>query len=207
MSLVADAIVFGFGARPVLDGISVAIHPGEIVALQAPSGRGKTTLGRILAGYLRPHGGRVTLDGAPPPERRLHPVQMIHQTPHAAVNPRWRMAQVLRETGALDAAPWRAFGVEPAWLDRFPNELSGGQLQRVVIARALAPGVRYLVADEITSQLDTISQAEIWRCVAAAARERGVGVLAITHDADLAGAVASRFIHLPDAAQASDMRR
>ena len=89
--------------RPVLRGVDISIQSGEIVGLVGPSGFGKSTLSRILAGYEQPHEGRVLLDGAPLPASGFHPVQLVFQHPEKAVNPRWRMSRTLAEAGDLDA--------------------------------------------------------------------------------------------------------
>jgi ABC-type dipeptide/oligopeptide/nickel transport system ATPase subunit len=197
MSLRAEAISFGYGREPrVLDNVSLDVRPGEIVALQGRSGRGKSTLGRLLAGYLSPQSGSVRVDGAMVSSRGFHPVQLIHQSAELAVNPRWSVERILCEAHAPDDVTCAAFGVAPEWRRRMPHELSAGQLQRISIVRTLSPQLRYLVADEITSMLDPISQAEIWRGLTWLAEGRRIGILAITHDASLAAAIAGRVISL-----------
>jgi peptide/nickel transport system ATP-binding protein len=83
-------------------------------------------------------------------------------------------------------------------MDRFPHEVSGGEAQRVNLARALASGPRFLVADEISASLDPISQAQVWRLLLAAVRTRDIGVLAISHDRPLLDVVADRVVDLAD---------
>jgi peptide/nickel transport system ATP-binding protein len=85
-------------------------------------------------------------------------------------------------------------GIERAWLDRYPAELSGGELQRFCIARALAPGTRFVIADEMSTMLDATSQAQIWDMLLRAAGARGLGVLAVTHSAALAARVSTRVV-------------
>ena len=194
--LEARDIIFGHGPRCpiVLDGLSLTIRPGEIVGLSGPSGCGKTTLGRILAGHLRPRSGNVRVDGAQLTATGFRPVQLLPQTPILAMNPRWRIGRILTEAWVPDKIDREAFGIRPDWLDRYPHELSGGQLQRVSILRSLGPGTRYLVADEITGALDAIGQAEIWGRLPAFAKARSIGILAISHNEALLGRIAgSRF--------------
>jgi ABC-type dipeptide/oligopeptide/nickel transport system ATPase subunit len=206
--LEARDLVFGHGRRAplVLDGVGLTIRPGEILGLSGPSGCGKTTLGRLLAGHLRPHSGSVHADGSPLPASGFRPVQLLPQTPLLAMNPRWRIGRILTEAWKPSEADRAGFGISADWLDRYPHELSGGQLQRVSILRSLAPGTRYLVADEITGALDAIGQAEIWTLLQAVTRQRAIGVLAISHDRALLGRIADACLCLPDMTVAIDQR-
>ncbi|NOU95562.1 ATP-binding cassette domain-containing protein [Paenibacillus sp. LMG 31456] len=174
--------------------VDIRIEPGEIVGLVGPSGCGKSTLGRLLAGYDEPLQGEVTLGGAPLPPSGYHPVQMVFQHPEKAVNPRWTMRKTLLEAGEPDPQLLAALGIGPAWLDRWPNELSGGELQRFCIARALGPGTRYLIADEMTAMLDAITQAQLWQAVRDRVTERRLGVLVISHERHLLHRLCSRLI-------------
>ena len=90
------------------------------------------------------------------------PVQMIWQHPEQAVNPRLRMKNVIEEGDRTDSELIEKLGIEPDWMNRFPTELSGGELQRFCIARALGQRTRFLLADEITTMLDLINQSQIW---------------------------------------------
>lgn len=177
--------------RRVLAEASIEIPSSRIVGLLGPSGSGKSTLGRILAGLVIADTGTVTVDGRPLPQRGRLPVQMLFQTPELAVNPRWRVGHILSEAFSPDEGLLASVGVRPAWRDRFPHELSGGELQRVAIARALGPATRYLVADEISGMLDAITQAELWKTLLLLSRERGIGILAISHDRALLGRIAT----------------
>lgn len=176
--------------------MDLAVAPGEAVGLFGPSGVGKTTLGNILGGYLEPEAGEVFVDGAPLPRRGYSPVQCIHQHPELAVNPRWPLSRTLCEVWSPPAALLDALGISPGWLGRYPHELSGGELQRVVVARALGPLTRYLVADEMTVMLDALTQARLWRAVMDHCRAFGMGMLVISHDAALLPRLCSRTISL-----------
>ncbi len=176
--------------------VDLTVAPGEVVGLFGPSGAGKTTLCNILGGYLEPEAGAVFVDGAPLSRRGYSPVQCIHQHPELAVNPRWPLSRTLREAWSPPAALLGALGILPGWLGRYPHELSGGELQRLVVARALGPKTRYLVADEMTVMLDALTQARLWRTVMDHCRERGVGMLVISHDAALLSRVCFRTISL-----------
>ena len=128
-----------------------------------------------------PERGTVRLDGVPLPARGFCPVQLLPQTAELAVNPRWRIGRILEEAYTPGAAARRAFGIQDTWLRRYPHELSGGELQRVVILRSLAPGLRYLVADEISAMLDPLTQAALWPHLLG----QGLGILVISHNAAL----------------------
>ena len=198
MALEARHVFFRYEKRQpwILEDCSLGISSGECAALFAPSGYGKTTLSLLLAGYLKPEQGQILMDGHPLPQKGLCPVQLIHQHPEKAINPRWRLRQVLEESGALKADILEAFGIENAWLDRFPRELSGGELQRFCVARALLSGADYLICDEISTMLDVITQAQIWRVILDQAAARHMGILAVTHNRNLAERIASRVITL-----------
>ena len=156
------------GARePLYRDFDLAVGPGERVALSAPSGFGKTTLCRLLAGYERPQSGKILVDGVPLPRRGTCPVQLILQHPETAVDPRMRM-----------------------------SELSGGELQRFCIARALMANPRYLVADEISTMLDAVTQAQIWRFLVTETKKRDVGLVFVSHSPALAERIATRTIDL-----------
>ncbi|MDR1439951.1 MAG: ATP-binding cassette domain-containing protein [Clostridiales bacterium] len=195
MLLEAKSVVFGYGrGQPVLDGASLSVGAGERVALVGPSGCGKSTLARILAGGLAPSSGEVLLGGRPLPRRGFCPVQLIYQHPEKAVNPRWKLRRTLEEAWLPGDAFLSEMGIEKAWLDRYPAELSGGEIQRFCVARALAPGTRFIIADEISVMFDAITQAQIWGALLRAAASRGLGLLAVTHSAALAERIGTRVV-------------
>ncbi|MBU4475410.1 MAG: ATP-binding cassette domain-containing protein [Proteobacteria bacterium] len=179
-------------------GIDIRIAPGEIVGLPGPSGRGKSTLAKILGGYLRPVEGNVLVNGHHLPDGEFCPVQLLFQHPELAVNPRWKIADILREAGEPDRAMLDVLGVDPTWNHRYPHELSGGELQRVCLARALDRRTRYLLCDEMTSMLDAQTQAGIWKAVLRAVREHGLGLLVISHDHALLSGLCQRTVSLFD---------
>ena len=198
MALEAKNVSFRYEPRLpwVLQTVSLKLERGARTALFAPSGYGKTTLAMLLAGYLQPTAGEVLLDGAPLPKTGVCPVQLICQHPEKAINPRWRLARVLEESGALSDSVLDAFGIERAWLTRYPRELSGGELQRFCIARALMSGAQYLICDEISTMLDVITQAQIWNTVLAEAEKRNMAILAVTHNRNLAERIADEIVDL-----------
>lgn len=198
MALEAKNVYFKYERKQprILEDRSVKIEKGERLAIFAPSGYGKTTLAMMLAGYLEPSKGEILLDGKPLPKNGVCPVQLIYQHPEKAINPRWRLKRVLEESGELREDVLAAFGIENAWLNRFPRELSGGELQRFCVARALMSGADYLICDEISTMLDVITQAQIWRVVLAEAEKRNMGIIAVTHNKHLAERIATRTIDL-----------
>lgn len=183
--------------KPVLRDVSIQVEPGERVGLVAPSGHGKSTLVRLLAGQARPQGGQVLVDGDGAALRvRPCPVQLICQHPEHAVDPKWRMGAILNESWQVDPETVERLGIRPEWLRRYPGELSGGELQRFCIARALGPATRYLIADEITTMLDPNTQAMIWAQLLEQTDKRHIGLLVVTHNTALAARVCTRIIRL-----------
>jgi oligopeptide/dipeptide ABC transporter ATP-binding protein len=188
------------GARNLaLHDVGLDVDAGEAVGIVGESGSGKTTLGRLLAGALLPSRGTVEAEGRRwsdvrrKDSARRH-VQMIFQDPYGALNP-WRtpiqaVAEVLVTWNAITFrdARQRAMallsevGLPPDAMRRFPRELSGGQCQRVGIARALAAEPDVLVADEPTSSLDVSVQAQILNLLRDLRQQRGLALVLISHD-------------------------
>ena len=189
MSLEARDITFRYprrGSGPVLEGVSLTLEPGERLGLFAPSGRGKTTLCKLLAGYERPGRGEVLLDGLPLSRYRGPcPVQLIGQHPETMLDPLLPLGRSLEEAGPADPRLLDELHIQPGWLTRYPGELSGGELQRFCIARALGPATRYLLCDEITAMLDLITQAQIWEFLLREGERRGLGLLIVSHSRPL----------------------
>lgn len=211
MALEAHDIWFGYRAdEPVISGCSLAVEPGERVALTAPSGAGKTTLCRVLAGYLSAWRGSVEVDGAPLGGRTrgrsrctARPVQLIWQHPEQAFDPMVQLRRALEEVlasssgaDARQAELKRRFGIDEAWLTRRPHELSGGELMRLNIVRVLTVAPRYLICDEMTAMLDAVTQARVWHEVMAVAQEEGMGILLVSHSPSLVDRVATRVVTL-----------
>lgn len=165
--------------------------------LAAPSGYGKTTLCKLISGYLKPDRGEILLDGREISSYKGYcPVQMIWQHPELSVNPRFRMRDVLAEGDQIEERMIQALGIEKDWLNRFPSELSGGELQRFCIARALGKGTKFLLADEITAMLDLITQSQIWHFLLREIKERQIGLIVVSHNKQLLDQVCTRYVRL-----------
>jgi peptide/nickel transport system ATP-binding protein len=204
-------------ARPLLAEVSLRVGAGETVGLVGESGSGKSTTAKTVLRLLPEEAsvtGRVlvdgtdvlALDGAALRAHRAGTVAMVHQDPRSALNPVRRVGDFLVErltrTGAVDRRTARAKAVEllgavglsepERRFGQRPHEMSGGMLQRVVIAGALAAEPRLLLADESTSALDVTTQAEILALLRSLRAQRDLGMLFITHDLHLAAAFCDR---------------
>lgn len=195
MSLVASHIWFEYRRnKPVVQDFNLQVNPGEKVALFGPSGQGKTTICKLLTGFLTPTKGSVLVGGQPLPRRQARPVQLIWQHPEQSVDPRLKLGESLEEAGDIDERLLEGLGIERNWLNRYPSELSGGEIQRFCIARALRVDLKYLIADEITTMLDPISQAQIWNFLLEEAKRRNIGILSVSHEKLLVDKIADRVI-------------
>ncbi|MCK0472387.1 ABC transporter ATP-binding protein [Halalkalibacter sp. APA_J-10(15)] len=176
--------------------LTFSLNHGEVVGVTAPSGTGKTTFARILAGYEYAKEGKVLLDGKAIQTNSYYPVQLIHQHPERSVNPKWKMEQILKEGWDPSEEWFDLMGIQHKWLKRYPNELSGGELQRFCVLRALGPQTQFLIADEMTAMLDTVTQVQIWDALLRIAKERGIGLLVISHEIALMKRVCDRMEQL-----------
>ena len=189
----------------ILQDVSLKVEEGERVGLVGSSGYGKSTLVKIMSGYLKPTKGEVLLDGKPLPQKGISSVQLIYQHPEKAINPRWKMKKVLQESGMFREEVMESLGIEKDWLERYPRELSGGELQRFCVARSLFSGTHFLFADEMSTMLDVITQAQIWNLMLREVEERKLGLLMVTHNAELAKKICTRTINLAEINKREDM--
>lgn len=191
--------------------VSLKIVRGESIALVGTSGSGKSTLARIIAGLDAPTSGDVTFAGlsVDPASREWrairHRLQMIFQDPAAALNPRQRARSILSEVaqfgrGECGAQPsddeidgmLTGVGLSPADRDKYPHEFSGGQKQRLSVARALAADPDTILADEPLSALDVSVQAQILMLLNDLKRERALTLVFVTHDLAIVPHIAER---------------
>lgn len=192
-------VSFRYGNGPwILKDVSMEVEQGERVVILGPSGYGKSTLAKIIAGYLEPLSGKVLWNNHDLPQNCFCPIQLIYQHPEKALNPRWKMKKSLFEAGEPSEEVLRQIGIQEKWYDRWPNELSGGELQRFCVARVLKPETRILIADEMTTMLDALNQAHIWNFILEYAEKHGMSIIAITHNKFLAEKLATRIISIPD---------
>ena len=183
--------------NPIIDRFEQTISPGERVGLKGSSGRGKTTLCRLLAGYERPKKGEILLDGRPVGQYRgACPVQMVWQHPKTVVDPLLTLKETLAQAGDIEEQMMEKLHIEKEWLERYPAELSGGELQRFCLARALRPETKILLCDEITAMLDLVTQAQIWEFLLEEAERRKMGMLVVSHSEALLEKVCTRIITL-----------
>ncbi len=199
--LQADGVICRFGTLRAVDGVSLALQPGESLGLVGESGCGKSTLLRAFLRLTPVAEGRILLDGTEITRAAgaaLRPlraaVQVVLQNPHAALDPRGTVfaavSEPLRLRGGLSRSALRArvielleqVGLREEFLSRYPHELSGGQSQRVCIARALAPGPRALLLDEPTSALDVSVQAQIIELLRDLRARHGLTMLFVSHN-------------------------
>ena len=199
MKLEARALSFRYdnGNRQILNNLSMTLTSTDRLGLIAPSGFGKTTFCKILAGYEKPDSGEVLLDGKPLSDWKGYcPVQMIWQAPGVSGNQGRFLGEVLKEGDQVEQRIMDGLGIEPDWLNRYPSELSGGELQRFCIARALGQRTRFLLADEISTMLDLITQSQLWNFLLEEVKNREIGLLAVSHSDALLERICTKMLRL-----------
>lgn len=164
------------------DSVSFQVRSGERQGISAPSGFGKTTLGRVLAQWQAATSGRITLDGKLLPKKGYCPIQLVPQHPELTFNPYRTTGESLRDAWSPDATWLERLAVKANWLTRRPDELSGGELARIALLRALDPRTRYLIADEVTAQLDAHLQAQVWQVLLEEVKRRELGLIVFSHN-------------------------
>ena len=196
-----------------VDGVSFDIAEGEVVGLVGESGCGKSTLGRVVAGLHPVSDGDVRWKGAPvsslshaDAKAYALGVQMIFQDPFASLNPRMRVADIIgeaplyhglwskSEAGDRLAAVMRRVGLDPSYRRRYPHQFSGGQRQRLGIARALAVDPTFIVCDEAVAALDVSIQAQVLNLFMELRHDLALTYLFISHDLGVVEHIADRVV-------------
>ena len=200
MELKATNISFKYPSakKYLLKNVSIELDNQKVVGLIGDSGSGKSTLCKILSGYVTNYEGTVTFDGKPLPKTGFKSVQLIYQHPEKVMNPKWKMKNILDESWDVNDDMLKEFGIQKSWLTRFPQELSGGELQRFSVLRSLNPNTKFLIADEMTTMLDAITQVQILDSVLKIVKERKMGFLLVSHDMDLVDTICDDKIYLKD---------
>jgi len=199
MSLIAENVSFSYQKNNWLfQNANFELKRGEIVGISGYSGCGKSTFAKILANYLPPVSGRVLIDSQPFKKGSYQSVQMIYQHPEKALNPKWHMYRSLTESYKPETQILNRFGIKEDWYNRFPIEISGGEMQRFCIVRALAPDTKYLIADEMTTMLDSVTQAKIWKELILISRERNIGLMIISHETELLAKLCGRIVSVQE---------
>ncbi len=201
----------GRAVLKAVDGVSLAIRRGETLALVGETGSGKTTFGRLLLGLYRPTGGDILYKGSSILDPRgeaaqtvRHRIQGVFQDPYSSLNPTMTVGQALAEVLKVHkitdrgsraeavADLLRTVGLAPAQAARRPQAFSGGERQRVGIARALAARPEVVIADEPLSALDVSIQAQVLNLLISLQEEQGLTYLFVTHDLDVARHISQR---------------
>jgi len=204
-----------YGSHRVLQGASFAVNRGETLGLFGISGSGKSTIGRCLMLLERPDSGEIMFDGRDLLKMSKREVflarprlQMIFQHPETSLNPRMKALESISEplvvhrklsSEAIYQETKRLMGqvgLRPEHLERYPNQLSGGEIQRAVLARIISLQPSFVVADEPTSMLDASVQAQILRLMMKLQEDTNLAYLFISHDLDVLKAVTDRIAYI-----------
>ena len=199
MELKAENISFSYNKkRQILKDVSLTLPSDKIIGLIGDSGSGKSTVCKIMSGFITHYSGNVTIDGNKIPDKDYYPVQLIFQHPEKTMNPKWKMEKVLNESWTPTQDLKDTFGLKDNWLTRWPSELSGGELQRFSILRALNPKTKFIIADEISTMLDAVTQVQIWEALIKHCRTNNIGILAVSHDPELLEVVCDDIAYFKD---------
>ncbi|WP_100002960.1 ABC transporter ATP-binding protein [Phyllobacterium zundukense] len=198
-----------YGGKPLFSDLDIEVSAGEIVSVFGPSGCGKTTIGNILLGLTSPDAGVVERTAGLSPLR----FQKLYQDPPAAFAPHQTIRKALKDLARLHGKDWKVImelqdrlRLPASLLDRLPGQISGGELQRFALLRALLLEPAFLFADEATSRLDPVSQMEAVAFLMEIVRETGLAILMVTHDLHMAERISTRVMTLETGAAPAAMR-
>lgn len=198
MELKAENITFSYNKRPILKDVTLSLESNQIVGLIGDSGSGKSTLCKILSGHIPNYKGNVRIDNKEIEQKGFYPVQLIFQHPEKTMNPKWKMEKVLKESWNPPQELKDTFGLKENWMNRWPNELSGGELQRFSILRAINPNTKFIIADEISTMLDAVTQVQIWEALINHCKANNIGILAVSHDIKLLDVISDEVLYFDE---------
>ncbi|UWZ98775.1 ABC transporter ATP-binding protein [Vibrio splendidus] len=204
----------------VLNGVSITVNEGECVGVVGESGSGKSTLGKVILGLEAADSGEVVLGNAISNLPMHQVMSVVFQDYNTSVNPRLTIREIINEplinekVGKAERESHLVLlleevGLDADMLDRYPHQLSGGQLQRVCIARAVAPNPKFILLDEAVSSLDVSVQVQVLDLLQKLKQERKISYLFITHDIAVASFLCDRLMFFKDGQiveQVDDMR-
>jgi len=182
-----EHLTFGYSKeRLIFEDFNLEVHQGEVVSIVGPSGVGKSTLFELIAGFLKPLSGSIWVDR----------FSSVFQDPYTSFHPSYKILDQIAEVCDIEGIEEvaRQMDIDPALLLKLPHELSGGQLQRCSILRAIQMGPKLLLADEPTSALDNVTSLKVMKLLLSYLDR--VGILLITHDMDLAKWCSDRIVKL-----------
>lgn len=184
-TIFVDNITIKQGDNILWQNFSFRLKTGDRLGLSAPSGYGKSTLGQVIAQWQKPYKGQILLDGKLIPAKGYCPIQLINQHPERSFNPYRTLQASLHDAWQPSNLWYDKLDINPKWLIRRPSELSGGELARIALLRALDPRTKFLIMDEATAQLDAYLQAKIWQILIEEAMKRPLGLLVFSHNKKL----------------------
>ncbi|MFN3662711.1 ATP-binding cassette domain-containing protein, partial [Yoonia sp.] len=198
--LLAEDVSLSRGGQVLMQGVNLALSPGRILGITGPSGCGKSSLGDVLLGLLKPDTGHVIRATG----LASTAMQKLYQDPVAAFPRERGLGQTLADVARLHHAPaaqietlMARLRLDPVLLTRRPDAVSGGELQRLALLRAMLARPRFLFADEPTSRLDPITQREVIALIAELTRSEGLAVALVSHDKTLIERVADDVQTIP----------
>ena len=199
MILKAENISFSYNKKiPILKDLSLSLESNQIIGLMGESGSGKSTLCKVISDHIQHYQGNVTIDGNEIKQKGFYPIQLIFQHPEKTMNPKWKMEKILKESWNPPQELKDTFGLKDSWMTRWPNELSGGELQRFSILRAINPKTKFIIADEISTMLDAVTQVQIWEALINHCKANNIGILAVSHDKKLLDVICDDILYFDE---------